>query len=393
MTGCSFTCLFALLLVTALAIPAPAKAGADTPKTDKLWVYFGTYTRGTKSQGIYRSELDLKTGKLSEPELAAGAVNPSFLAIHPNHHSLYAVTETADFQSKPTGAVTAFALDPKTGALKRLNTESSKGAGPCHIVVDKAGKHVLVANYGSGSAAVLPIQEGGRLGEWTGFVQHQGKSVNPQRQEGPHAHSINLDAANRHAFVADLGLDRIMIYQYDPEKGTLEKNQPSWVTIEAGSGPRHFAFHPSGKYAYLINEMANTVTAMSHDPSSGELEPMQTISTLPQGFQGKSYTAEVVVHPSGKFLYGSNRGQDSLAIFRIDPQTGKLTAAGHQSHKIKTPRNFAIDPSGQYLLAASQDGNAVVVFRVDPQSGALTPTGSVVEVPAPVCVRMVPKTE
>ena len=254
-------------------------------------------------------------------------------------------------------------------------------------MVDKTGKDVLVANYDSGSVSVLPIQPDGKLGAATAFVQHQGSSADPQRQEGPHAHSINVDAANRFAFAADLGLDKVLVYRFDPAKGTLIANSPPSVSVKPGAGPRHFAFHPGGHYAFVINEMGSTVTAFSYDPAHGVLKELQTISTLPENFKGENSTAEVQVHPSGKFLYGSNRGHDSIAVFAIDPDKGTLSLVERQSTQGKTPRNFGIDPSGQYLLAANQDSGTVVVFRIDPQTGHLSPTGQVVEVPSPVCVK------
>jgi 6-phosphogluconolactonase len=315
--------------------------------------------------------------------------NPSFLAIHPGTKFLYAVSEVSDAGGKPTGAVAAFAIDPKSGKLKLLNQQSSQGAGPCHLNVDRAGKNVLVANYGGGSCAVLPIGADGKLGEATAAIQHKGKSVNPQRQEGPHAHSINLDSANRFAFVADLGLDEVLVYRFDSTKGSLTPNDPPAGKVAPGAGPRHFAFHPAGKYAYVINEMASTVTAFAYDPERGTLQELQSITTLPAGFSGNTSTAEVVVHPSGRFLYGSNRGHDSLAIFKIDEATGKLTAAGHQLTGGKTPRNFAIDPSGKWLLAENQGSGTIVVFKIDSQTGGLSETGHVLKVGSPVCVRMV----
>jgi 6-phosphogluconolactonase len=356
---------------------------------DKLWVYIGTYTdKGSK--GIHRCELDLASGRLTSPALAAEAKSPSFVAIAPNHRFLYAVSEVEELDGKKSGGVSGFAIDPRTGDLNLLNQQLSGGAGPCHLVVDRTGKHVLVANYGGGSVSVLPIAASGRLGKATAFVQHKGSGPNPQRQEGPHAHSINLDAANRFAVVADLGLDKVFVYRLDPTKGTLTANEPPSVSVAAGAGPRHFAFHPNGRIAYVINELNSTVTAFHYDSERGILNPIQSISTLPKGFKGRNYPAEVQVHPSGKFLYGSNRGHNSIAVFTIDPQTGKLSPVGHQSDKIKTPRNFAIDPTGTYLLVANQDSDSVLVFRIDAHTGELRPTGSVIDVPTPVCVKMMP---
>jgi len=352
-------------------------------------VYVGTYTQG-KSKGIYLFHMDPASGRLTPAGLAAVTVNPSFLAIAPNHRFLYAVNEIGEFGGTSSGAVSAFAIDPSTGKLTLLNQQSSRGAGPCHLIVDKQGKNVLVANYGGGSVVVLPIRPDGRLGPATAFIQHQGSSVNPQRQKEPHAHSMNLDAANRFAFAADLGLDKVLIYRFDPAKGSLAPNDPVSVSVAPGSGPRHFAFHPSGRWAYVINEINSTVTALSYDAKTGTLRALQTVSTLPEGFAGNNSTAEVQVSPDGKFVYGSNRGDDSLAIFAIDPDTGLLSALGRQSTQGKTPRGFGIDPAGRFLLAANQDSDSVVVFRIDPETGKLQPTGQVEEVPKPVCVQFMP---
>jgi 6-phosphogluconolactonase len=334
--------------------------------------------------------MDSATGKLGSIELAAETTNPTFLAIHPSRRFLYAVNEIGNFQGKSAGAISAFALDPKTGQLTFLNQQSSGGGGPCHLVVDRQGKNVLAANYGGGSVCVLPIGEDGKLGEATAFIQHQGSGADPGRQKGPHGHSINLDAANRFAVAADLGLDKLLVYKLDAGKGTLTPNNPPSVSMAPGAGPRHFAFHPNGTFAYAINELNSTVTAMHYDPEKGAFEVKQTLSTLPMAVKGNS-TAEVVVHPSGKFLYGSNRGHNSIAIFTINPKTGELTAAGHQGEGIKTPRNFNIDPTGTFLLVGNQDGDSIIVFRIDPETGALKPTGEKVEVGRPVCLKFVPR--
>jgi 6-phosphogluconolactonase len=366
-----------------------ASAGSNSAP-EKLWVYLGTYTGG-KSKGIYRCELDLKTGKLSTPVLAAELKSPSFLAIHPNRHFLYAVGEMGDGSGKNRGVVSALALDPKSGELKLLNQQSARGDGPCHIVVDKAGKNALIANYGDGTAGVLPIGADGKLAEMTGFVTHKGSSVDKGRQEGPHAHSINLDAANRFAFVADLGLDKVMIYRFDADKGTITPNDPPAADVTPGAGPRHFAFHPDGKSAYVCGEMDMTINSFAYDADKGVLTKRETLSTLPKDAKRKgASTAEVVVHPSGKFVYVSNRGHNTIAIFAIDPKTRALTAVGHQGENVKTPRNFAIDPTGTFMIVANQSGNSAVVFRVNQKTGELEPTGNLVDVPAPVCVRMVP---
>jgi 6-phosphogluconolactonase len=371
------TCCLALLLSqTAL----PARGAGEGPK--KLMVYVGTYTHDKKSDGIYRMELDLATGKLSAPRLAVKAVNPSFLAIHPTGKFLYAVGESDSFAGKGkkgTGAVNAFAIDPKSGDLTLLNQQSSEGGGPCHVVLDRAGKHAFAANYGGGNACALPIGIDGKLGAASGFVQHAAKG-----KKRPLAHSINLDAGNRFAVVADAGIDRVFIYRF--AEGKLTPNDPPYAELPPGAAPRHFAFHPDGKHAYVINESALSITAFNYDETKGSLEAIQTISTVPEGWK-KGSTAEVVVHPSGKFVYGSNRGHDSIAVFQVDAATGKLTHVENQGKGIKTPRNFAVDPTGKFCLVANQDGDSVLVFRINPGTGRLVPTDVKVEVGRPVCLR------
>ncbi len=354
---------------------------------EKFWVFVGTYTGRTQSKGIYRMELDTATGKLSEPALAAELDNPSFLAVHPTHKYLFAVNESS---GKDSGAVTSFALDPKSGELTKLNQQSTVGDGPCHLVVDATGKNVLVANYGGGSVAVLPIGPDGKLGPASEFVQHTGKVFDARRQGSPHAHSINLDKANRFAVVADLGLDRVFVYKFDPIHGKLAPNDPPATKLKDRSGPRHFAFHPDGKHAYVINEINCTMTAFDYDPDHGTLTEIQTVPTMPIAVQPRHSTAEVVVHPSGRFLYGSNRGHDSLAVYTIEPGTGRLTLVEYQPTRGKTPRNFAVDPTGSYVLAENMSSDTIVVFRVDPKTGALNPTGQVVAVHSPCCVKFVP---
>lgn len=380
--------LFLGLLATGILLGDSGPAAAED-KPGKLGVYIGTYT-ASRSKGIYYGLLDLSTGKLTMKGVAAEAANPSFLAIDPSRRYLYAVNEISTLQGQKTGGVSAFAINSATGELTLLNQQPAGGTGPCHLVVDRQGKNVLVANYGGGSIASLPIGSDGKLAPAVSVIQHTGSSVNPQRQKEPHAHSINLDAANRFAFAADLGLDKVLVYRFDPASGKLSPNDPPAGMVAPGSGPRHFAFHPGGKYAYVINELANTVTAFAYDAEKGTLKEIQSITTLPSDFKGTSYTAEVVVHPSGNFLYGSNRGHNSIAAFAIDQGTGKLTAISHQAGNIKTPRNFAVDPTGQYLLVANQDGDSIVVFRINQKSGDLEPTGQVVDVPRPVCIRMIP---
>ena len=368
--------------------PRDGLTAAPSPEGDVL-VYVGTYTGG-KSRGIYILRMDSRTGALTPAGVTGDIANPSFLAIHPGGRFLYSVNEIRDFAGKRSGAVSAFSIEPKTGNLTLLNQQPSGGGGPCHLVVDHTGQNVLVANYGGGSVSVLRILGDGRLGDATAFVQHKGSSVDPRRQERPHAHSINLDARNQYAFAADLGLDKVLIYRFNAGRGTLAPNKEPSASVEHGAGPRHFAFHPKGLYAYVINELHSTVTAFAYDGSRGILRKMQTISTLPTGFKGRSFTAEVQVAPSGRFLYGSNRGHDSIAVFAIDQEMGTLTPVEHESTRGKTPRNFGIDPTGTFLLAANQNSDTIVVFRMDAKTGKLEPTGHVADVPKPVCVKFLP---
>ncbi len=369
--------LILLLVASSLVLLEARAAAAESP----LLVYFGTYTR-SKSKGIYVSRFAPATGKLTAPELAVETKNPSFLAVHPSKRFLYSVGELDELNGKPTGAVNAFRLNPETGKLEFLNQQASGGTGPCHLSVDPTGKCVLVANYGSGSVAALPILKDGRLGPAVSLIRHSGSSVNPERQTGPHAHFIVSAPDKQVVLACDLGLDKVMLYRLEPKHAKLSADVPPSVSIEPGSGPRHLAFDPASRFVYLINEMGSTVTVLRYDEA---LRQVQTISTLPPDFKGRNTCAEVQVHPSGRFVYASNRGHDSIALFKVDPVSGRLTSLGHQSTLGKTPRHFALDPSGKWLLAENQDTDNVVVFQVDAETGRLTPTGQQVELGAPVC--------
>jgi 6-phosphogluconolactonase len=381
---------FLVAAIAVLTVTAFGQGGRSSSAGGEMFVYFGTYT-GEKSKGVYVSRLDLASGTLTPPELAGETASPSFLAVHPSQNFLYAVNEVSEFQGKASGSVSAFAIDRNTGRLTALNQQPSVGRGPAHLVVDKAGRNVLVANYGGGSVAVVPIGTDGTLKPPSAFIQHTGSSVNPQRQKEPHAHSINVDPANRFAYAADLGLDKVLVYRFDVEKGTLVANDPPFAAVAPGAGPRHFAIHPNAPFAYVINEISLTVTAFRRDPDRGSMTEVQTISTLPlgQAVEPGFSTAEVQVHPSGRFLYGSNRGHDTIVVFAIDEKSGRLTHVEHRPTQGSTPRGFGIDPTGRYLLAANQRSDSVVVFRIDQQTGRLTPTGQTINVGAPVCVKFV----
>lgn len=380
-----------LLGLVALSLTLLGHAQGQGAGTGDLLVYFGTYTNTQKSKGIYVSRFNPATGAVTTPQLAAETSSPSFLAVHPSGNFLYSVNETRTTGDKAAGGVSAFAIDRSSGLLKALNQQSSEGADPAHLVVDKDGRNVLVANYTGGSVAVLPLEKNGRLKSASAVVEHTGSSVNPQRQKGPHAHSINLDSANRFAYVADLGLDKILIYRFDQAKGLLALNDPPSASVKPGAGPRHFAIHPTGRFAYVINEMNCTITAFTNDSTKGALKEIHTVSTLPatQAMQSGFSGAEVQVHPSGKFLYASNRGHDSVVVFAIDQSTGRLTYVENEPTQGNTPRGFGIDPDGGYLLVGNQRSDSVVVLKIDQQNGKLSPTGTKIELGSPVCVKFV----
>lgn len=364
----TFTRLTTLLMTVFAAISA----------AQDWTVYVGTYTRGP-SKGIYAYRFNRATGKLTPAGLAAESSNPSFLAVHPSQRYLYAVNEN------DSGTVSAFAVEPD-GKLKALNQVSSKGSGPCHLSVDRTGKWLFAANYNSGSAAAFPINADGSLGEATATFQHSGKSVDPDRQSGPHAHVATVSPDNRFVWVCDLGLDEILSYRIAPPKGGMTPNNPPFAKVQPGSGPRHVVFSQDSRFAYVENEMAATVTVFSYDADKGTMRAIQVISTLPEVYTGAKSGAEIALHPNSKFLYTSNRGDNSIATFKVDPAKGTLLFTGTVPTEGKTPRNFVVDPRGNYLLAANQDSSNIVAFKIDPQTGNLTPTGDKYDVGYPVCL-------
>lgn len=349
-----------------------------------MFVYVGAYTErpGGKADGISVYRFDPESGSLELVQVTAGVRNPSFLALDSGQRFLYAVNELAD------GAVSAFARDSETGELSFVNSQASHGADPCYISVDASGRHVLVANYSSGSVAALPIASDGSLEPASSVVQHGGSGVIPKRQEGPHAHMIGSSPEGRFVLATDLGTDQILIYRLNHSTGTLQPNDlgPASVDAEPGSGPRHFAFGKGGDSLNVINELNSTITVHAFDRERGDLRPVQSLSTLPAGFDGESTCAEVVVSPDGRFVYGSNRGHDSIAIFAVGGD-GLLTHAGHESTQGKSPRGFAISPDGAWLLAGNQRSDTIACFRRDQDSGLLKSTGRLVESPSPVAIR------
>jgi 6-phosphogluconolactonase len=366
---------------------APHVHAAEGPD---FWVFFGTYT-GATSKGIYVSRLNA-SGQLSVPELAATVPNPAFLAVDPSRRFLYATSEVGTFRDEKAGFVSAFTIDAATGKIALRNEVSTITGGPCHVSVDATGKVVLVANYGGGSVQSYPVKPDGGLGAAASFIKQSGSSVNPARQKEPHAHCIGVDPANRFALLCDLGLDQVLVFKLDPDAATLTPNDPPFARTAPGAGPRHFAFRPDGKFAYVINELDCTIGAFAWNSARGELTSVQNLSTLPVGIsvQPGFSTAEVVVHPSGRFLYGSNRGHDTIVVYAIDDASGEMTLVEHVASGGQKPRSFNLDPTGRFLLSANQDSGTVVVFRVDDATGRLTATGTTVAIEKPVCVAFVP---
>ncbi len=372
--------------MTALRFSTAALAAAQVAFGANYLMYVGTYTgSNSKSKGIYAFRFDSATGQATPLGLAAEIANPSFVAIHPNGKNLYAVGESQG------GAVHSFNIDKATGKLTLINTVSAKGNGPCHLNVDKTGRSLIVVNYGSGSTTLLAINADGSLKEAASSMQHKGAVHLAKRQGGPHAHSVNFAPDNRHASVADLGLDQLIVYQFDAAAGTIAPNDPPFAKVAPGAGPRHFSFHPNGKRAYVINEIDLTATAFKYNAKKGTLTETHTISTLPPDFNGSREglsTAEILAHPSGKFVYGSNRGHDTIVVYRV--KGNKLQHVENAPTQGKTPRNFAIAPGGQFLLAENQASDTIVIFKIDPKTGKLTPTGQTHEVGSPVCIRFLP---
>jgi 6-phosphogluconolactonase len=361
-------------------------------------VYVGTYSEpirfGTgqilegKGKGIYIFAFDATTGRLSPHGLAEGVRNASYLVLDRGREHLYCVNEMKEFNGQFGGGASAYRIDRETGALTWLNSQPTLGGDPCHIIIDKTGRYVLVANFMSGSFIVYPIAADGSLGDKTAFVRHEGSSVDPRRQTGPHAHAVEFSNDGNFIFVPDLGMDKVMIYAFDTAKGTVSPAAQPFMATKPGAGPRQLVMHPRGGFAYLINELDSTMTAFAYDADTGRLTELQTLTTLPpEGFEGTTSCAEVQITPDGRFLYGSNRGHNSLVIYAVDPASGLMSLVGHESTRGEIPRNFEIAPSGRFLIAANQDTGNLVPFRLDPETGKLTAVGQSVEAGTPICVR------
>jgi 6-phosphogluconolactonase len=356
-------------------------------------VYAGTYTVGPfstgASEGIYIFRLNVSSGAMDFVGKAAGLENPTYVTADPQGRLLFAAHETERFLEHPGGGVSVFAIDPQSGALTLLSQKPTHGTLSCYVTISPSGRFLLVANYGGGSVSVLPIQKDGRLGDVADLVQHQGRGPDPVRQKGPHPHCVILDSRGRRALVADLGLDQIVVYPFNREQGKLERHPVTSVRTADGAGPRHLAFHPDGVHVYLVNEINSTLTVYSYDATDGTLEELQTVSTLPDTFVGANSAADIHVSPSGQFVYASNRGHDSIAIFEVDTSTGRVVPIGHEPTQGKAPRGFAIDPTGTWLLAANQKSDSMISFRINPQTGRLVPVHRV-SVPTPTCLCIVP---
>ena len=353
---------------------------------DAYRVYFGTMAKQAES-GIYMALLDRQTGQLGNPVHVSRAPGAGFLAIHPDGQHLYSTGANREFDGIPTGVVNSFRITEPEGTLTDINSQPSGGPGACHLSIDPSGKNLLAANYAGGSCAVLPIRGDGALAPASSVRQHSGSSIHPKRQNKAFAHSVNCDPAGQFAIVADLGMDQLMIYRFDAASGTLTPNDPPFTATEPGGGPRHFTFHPSGKFAYANLELGSKVTAFRYDAVRGVLTAIQTLSTLPDTFDGLNSTSEILTSPDGRFLYVANRGHNSLALFSADPDDGRLTLLGHEPTRGETPRNFGIDPSGTWLIAANQKTGNAVVFRINRETGRLEFTGSEISIPSPSCVR------
>lgn len=375
--------LYTLLV---LAFPMAAISAAKDAPTGEYLLFVGTYT-GKESKGIYAYRFNSGADHLAPLGLVAETPNPSFLAIDPTRHFLYAVNEIDKYRGESSGSVSAFAIDRESGRLSRLNEVPSQGTDPCYVSLDKSGKFVLVANYGSGSVAVFPALKNGSLGEASGFVQNTGSGPDRERQEGPHAHWIEVTPDNRFAMTADLGIDQVLVFPFDERNGGLSARDSRLAKVAPGAGPRHIDLHPNGRFAYVLNELQSTVNVFAYDTNRGQLQPLQTITTVPKEFSGVNNSAEIKVHPSGKFLFASNRGHDSIAVFSIDQRKGMLSLAGHFLTQGKKPRNFEIDPTGSRLFVANQDSGNIVVFDIDAATGKLTATGQVLRVDSPVCLK------
>ena len=378
--------------VLLLALPALAMSSTRDIKKGDYVLFVGTYT-AKDSKGIYAYRFSAASKKPMPLGLVAQTSNPSFLATDPTGRFMYAVNELEKYEGEASGSLSAFAIDKKSGKLSLLNQIASRGTDPCYVSLDQSGRYVLVANYGSGSVATFPVLKDGSLGEATSFVQHSGSGPDRERQEGPHAHWIGATPDNRFVMAVDLGVDDVLVYRLNEKNGSLSANDPAFVKLEPGSGPRHLDFSPNGAFAYVISELQSKINVFSYDAQRGSLQLLQSIATVPKDFSGTNNPAEIRIHPNGKFLFASNRGHDSIAVFSIDQKRGTLTLIGNFSTQGKKPRNFEIDPSGSQIFVANQESGNIVIFHIDQGTGRLTFTGQVLHVDSPVCLKFLALSE
>jgi len=372
---------------------AATDTAASETKTEMMeasLIYVGTYAE-PDSESIFLYRVDPQSGGMTRINAFKGGENPSFLTLDEQRRHLYAVNETGNYEGKNSGAVSAFAVDRQTGNLTFLNKVASRGGAPCHVSVDEGNKNVLVANYMGGNVASFQVQENGQLSEAAGVEQHTGTGPDKERQEAAHAHFIAPDPNHKFILSVDLGTDQVLSYRLDANMGALTPNTPAVAfAAKPGSGPRHLAFHPNGRYAYLIHELNSTMTALTYDADKGTFTEIETVPTLPADFKGESYCAEVKVSADGKFLYGSNRGHNSIVVYAIDQNTGKLTQVQFMNTGGDWPRDFNFDQTGSVLLVANERSNNLITFKIDKATGKLTPTGHEAGVHKPVCVQVVP---
>jgi 6-phosphogluconolactonase len=366
--------IFSILLVVIVSAPVVA---------EDMFVYFGSHGSGLHI-GFSLAHFDTDTGKLTEPVFLEEAVAPAYFIIRPDGRRLYTCN------SSPGSSVSAYAIDPITAKLTLLNQQPSGGGDPSYVSLDPSGRYLMVANFLGGSVAVFALRPDGSIGRRTAFIQHVGASLDPKDPRHAHAHSIRFDPSHRFALLADLGLDKIFVYRLDPKTGALTPSDPPFASVAPGSGPRHTAFDPRGRNVYTINQTANSIVRFGWDSDRGALTQFETVSTLPESFKGENTGAEILMHPSGRFLYATNRGNNSVAVFSVQTDTGRLTPIQHISTQGKTPRNAEFDPTGKWLLVSNQDSNNAVVFRINQSTGQLTENGGPVPVPAPFCERFLP---
>lgn len=382
--------MFKRVLVVLTIVHLGIMLNVNAKNPTKYFLYVGAYA-DKADEGIYVYEFDVENGGLKYVATAEGIKNPSYLAISKKKNLLFAVNETEEYNGEKSGFVTSFWINPANGQLIKINEVASGGGAPCYISINKTASMAFVANYLGGNVCVIPIEQGGRLKKISSLIQHESNGPDEKRQQKAHAHFIDLDPSRKYALAVDLGIDKIISYKIDQKHEKLVHN--SELNTALGAGPRHLAFHPNRKLAFYINELNSTITSCRYDIKTGSLAKIMTTSTLPAGFDGESFCADIHVSPDGRFLYGSNRGHNSIVVYEIDQNSGNISLISHHSVKGDWPRNFVIDPLGRFLLVANQHSNNIVVFKIDKESGMLRSNGVEIAVNKPVCLKMMPFAE